>query len=184
MGKVFAGIDERNATFINAQHLFFVATAPAGPHGHINLSPKGLDAFRILSPRTVAYADLTGSGIETIAHLRENGRIVIMFCALAGPPRILRLHGHGEVIEPCHDDFDTLRQLFPPLESLRAVIRVRLDRIADSCGFGVPRFRYVADRPQLAAWAENRGAEGLAAYRSEHNRRSIDGLPGLDAGVD
>ncbi len=183
MGKVFEGIDERNADFINKQHVFFVATAPAGAEGHINLSPKGLDSLRILGPRTVAYVDLTGSGVETVAHLRENGRIVLMFCAFEGPPRILRLHGHGEVVEPEHDAFEALQELFPRYSSTRAIIRVTLDRISDSCGFGVPLYRYEGERSQLIAWAEHQGPAGLVAYKAKKNQRSIDGLSGLSSPV-
>jgi hypothetical protein len=179
MGKVYAKIDERNAAFIQAQHVFFVATAPADLDGHLNLSPKGLDAFRILDPLTMAYLDLTGSGIETVAHLQENGRIVLMFCAFDGPPRILRLHGRGEVLEAGTSAFDALRPLWPEYEGVRSIIRVRLDRISDSCGFGVPRYTFAGDRTQLLDWSRHEGADGLRAYRAEVNRHSIDGLPGL-----
>jgi hypothetical protein len=179
MGKVYAGIDERNAAFIRAQHMFFVATAPTRLDGHLNLSPKGLDTFCILNPCTVAYLDLTGSGIETVAHLKENGRIVLMFCAFDGAPRILRLHGRGEVLAEGDQEFAALLPLFPRHTSTRAIICVRLDRISDSCGFGVPLYRYEGERTQFTAWAEHKGLEGLAAYREEMNQRSIDGLPGL-----
>lgn len=179
MGKIYAEIDERNAAFIRSQHLFFVATAPSGADGHINLSPKGLDCFRILDPHTVAYVDLTGSGVETIAHLRENGRIVIMFCAFEGAPRILRLHGRGEAIEAGGAGFDALYEQFPRYLSARAIIRVALERISDSCGFGVPLYQHLGERTQLLAWADHQGAEGLATYRAEMNRHGIDGLPGL-----
>lgn len=179
MGKVYDGIDERNAAFINDQRVFFVATAPDAADGHINLSPKGLDSFRILDAHTVAYVDLTGSGIETIAHLRENGRIVIMFCAFAGPPRILRLYGRGEAIEPGDAAFAALAASFPHHLSTRAIIRVALDRVSDSCGHGVPLYRFEGERTQLPAWAEHKGTAGLLAYQEEMNRTSIDGLPGL-----
>ena len=179
MGKVYAGLDERNAAFIRAQHVFFVATAPTRLDGHLNLSPKGLDTFRILDPRTVAYLDLMGSGIETVAHLKENGRIVLMFCAFEGAPRILRLHGRGEVLADGDREFAALLPLFPRHTSTRAIIRVRLDRISDSCGFGVPLYRYEGERTQLTAWTERKGPTRLAAYRKEKNQRSIDGLPGL-----
>ena len=179
MGKLYTEIDERNAAFINAQHMFFVATGASDPAGHLNLSPKGLDAFRILDPLSVAYLDLTGSGIETIAHLEENGRIVIMFCALEGPPRILRLHGRGEVLEAGTPEYERLRPLWPPLIGARSIIRVRLERITDSCGFGVPCYSYAGERTQLLDWAQHEGEDGLQAYREEVNRRSIDGLPGL-----
>ena len=179
MGKLYTEIDERNATFIKAQHMFFVATAPVDLDGHLNLSPKGLDAFRMLDSLTVAYLDLTGSGIETIAHLEENGRIVLMFCAFEGPPRILRLHGRGDVLEAGTPAFEALRPLWPDYEGVRSIIRVRLDRISDSCGFGVPRYTFAGDRTQLLEWAAHEGPDGLQAYRAEVNRRSIDSLPGL-----
>lgn len=179
MGKVYDGIDARNATFISNQRVFFVATAPNGVDGHVNLSPKGLDSLRILDPHTVAYVDLTGSGVETIAHLRENGRIVIMFCAFEGPPRVLRLHGRGEVVEAGDPAFDALSAQFPSYLSTRAIIRVALERISDSCGYGVPLYHYEGERTQLPAWAEHKGADGLLTYREEKNSASIDGLPAL-----
>jgi hypothetical protein len=179
MAKEFSGIDARLAEFIRGQHVFFVATAPTGATGHINLSPKGLDAFRILDSKTVAYLDLTGSGIETVAHLRDNGRITILFCAFDGPPKILRLQGRGEAIAPGDPRFATLRGQFPPLDGARTVIRIMLDRIADSCGYGVPRYQYQGERSQLLEWAGRKGRDGLQQYQAEHNTTSIDGLPGL-----
>jgi len=179
MSNVYDGIDEVLARFIGAQRLFFVATAPLDPGGHVNLSPKGLESFRVIDPQTVAYLDLTGSGIETVAHLRENARVVIMFCAFEGPPKILRLHGRGEVIEPEDSRFPELFKLFPKLPGARAIVVVALERIADSCGYGVPLYRYEGERKQLTDWARRKGTSGLAQYRSEANRSSIDGLPGL-----
>ena len=181
VGKVYGQIDEHIASFIGEQRVFFVGTAPSGTNGHINVSPKGLDAFRILDPTTVAYLDLTGSGIETVAHLRDNGRICIMFCAFEGAPKILRLHGRGEVIEPGDARFAALRAQFPPFAGVRSVIRVRLERVADSCGYAVPLYRYEGERTQLADWAEHKGPEGIARYQAEKNSRSIDDLPGLQA---
>ncbi len=181
MGRTYELIDEPLSRFIAAQHVYFVATAPAGGDGHINLSPKGLDSFRVLDPHTVAYLDLTGSGIETIAHLRDNGRITLLFCAFEGPPKILRLYGRGEAIMPDHPDFAALVAQFPRFTGTRSVIRVALERIADSCGYGVPSYRYEGERRQLVDWADNRGTEGLNAYRAERNALSIDGLPGLGA---
>src|SRR5262249_23538551 len=131
MGKLFESIDDGLACFIAAQHVFFVSTAPLAADGHLNLSPKGLDTFRVIDAHTVAYLDLTGSGVETIAHLRENGRIVIMFCAFEGAPKILRLHGRGDVLEPGDPDFDRLRTLFGTHEAVRSIIRVDVHRIAD-----------------------------------------------------
>jgi len=165
--------------FIKAQHLFFVATAPLDAAGHVNLSPKGLDCLRILDSKTVAYLDLTGSGIETIAHLRENGRIVLMFCAFQGPPKIVRLHGRGEVFEQGDSRFDELRPLFPSLAGTRSIIVVSVNRVADSCGYAIPLFSYEGERSQLIEWAENKGEAAVEQYRSEKNRMSIDGLPGL-----
>ena len=179
MGKVYDGIDGRLGAFIKAQHVFFVATAPSGAEGHVNLSPKGLDALCVLGPHTVAYLDHVGSGAETIAHVRENGRIVIMFCAFQGPPKIVRLHGRGEILEPQDRDYAELRSLFSPSPAGRAIIRVSVDRISDSCGFGVPRYAYEGERPQLADWAERKGADGLLDYQRQKNRVSIDGLPAL-----
>ena len=178
MGKVFDGIDEKLASWIGAQHLFFVASAPRDD-GHVNLSPKGLDSFAILGPRRVAYLDVVGSGAETIAHLRENGRITFMFCAFEGLPRIVRLYGRGEVIEPGDPGFDALAERFPRYSSLRAIIQAELSRIADSCGYGVPLYQYKGERSQIAEWAERKGPEGLRAYQRGRNRESLDGLPAL-----
>ncbi len=179
MSKLFETIDSGLARFVEAQKMFFVASAPLDPNGHINLSPKGLDTFRILGPKTVAYLDFTGSGVETIAHLRENGRVVVMFCAFDGPPKILRLHGRGKAIEPGDPSFGEMRSRFPDYPGVRAVIVVEVERIADSCGYAVPVYRYEGERDQLVRWAENKGPEGVTDYQSKNNLRSIDGLPGL-----
>jgi hypothetical protein len=184
VGKTYPEIDPRTAEFLGQQHVFFVATAPLSATGRVNLSPKGLRSFVVLDPRTVAYLDLTGSGIETVAHLRENGRITLMFCAFEGPPKILRLHGRGEVIEPGHAEWEALAARFPPHPGARSVIRVHVERIADSCGYAVPLMHYEGDRDQLARWAERKGPEGLVAYRAANNRKSIDGLPGLPGASD
>jgi len=180
MGKTYAAIDDRLRDFIAAQHMFFVATAPSGDGGHVNLSPKGLDTFRILDERSVAYLDLTGSGVETISHVRQNGRITLMFCAFAGSPLIVRLYGAGEVIEPGHADFAALAARLPSFPGVRSVIRVTLDRITDSCGYGVPRYEHQGPRSQLTDWAERKGADAIAEYKRANNARSIDGLPGLE----
>ena len=176
-------IDANLEKFILAQPMFFVSTAPLAPEGHINLSPKGLDSFRILSPKQVAYLDLTGSGVETIAHLKENGRVVLMFCAFQGPPKILRLHGHGRAIEPHHPEFTALAAHFPTYDSVRSIIVVDITRVADSCGYGVPLMEYKGERKQLFAWAAKKGAAGLAMYRKQKNSHSIDGLEGLSDSV-
>ena len=181
MGRVYESIDARLAAFIGGQQVFFVATAPLGGEGHVNLSPKGLESFAILDPLTVAYLDLVGSGVETIAHLRENGRITLMFCAFDGPPKILRLHGRGEVLEPGAAGFDELAARFPVRRATRSIVRVALMRLADSCGYGVPLYHYEGQRTQLEAWADRKGDDGIRRYQLEHNRESLDGLPGLRA---
>jgi hypothetical protein len=181
MGKVFDVLDDELRGFIAAQHVFFVATAPLSADGHVNLSPKGLDTFRVLGPRRIAYLDLAGSGVETVAHLRENGRITIMFCAFSGPPRILRLYGKGRAVEPGDEGWFPLIDRFPEHPGVRSVVLVELERIADSCGYGVPLFESVGERKHLPAWAERKGEEGIAGYKRQKNRASIDGLPGLRA---
>ncbi len=180
MGNVHDQIDEPLADWIRRQRVFFVATAPSGPEGHVNCSPKGGDAFRVIGPRTVAYQDLTGSGVETIAHLRENGRIVIMFCAFEGQPKIVRLHGRGAVISPEHAEFTSFRARFPDHAGTRSFIKIDVTRVSDSCGFGVPLFDFRSDRGALEQWAQSKGPAKLEDYRREKNARSIDGLPGLD----
>lgn len=180
MGKTFATIDAKLRAFIEQQRMFFVATAPLTHDGHINLSPKGVTGtFAILDERTVAYLDLTGSGVETIAHLRENGRACIMFCAFEGTPRIVRVHGMGEVIEPAHEEFDNLSAHFDEYPGVRAIIRIRAKRISDSCGYGVPLYDYVGERDQLQRWARRKGEDGVAEYQREKNAESLDGLPSL-----
>ncbi|TWT92427.1 pyridoxamine 5'-phosphate oxidase family protein [Stieleria varia] len=179
MGKVYPSIDEKLRDFIEKQHVFFVATAPRSDSGLVNLSPKGLDSLRILDERTVVYADLVGSGIETAAHVQENGRIVLMFCAFAGPPKIVRLHGRGEVIPHVHADYPQLENHFPQLSGLRCFIRIDCHRISDSCGFGVPLFEYQGQRSQLTQWASQKSLQSLNDYIEQNNRESLDGLPGL-----
>ncbi len=180
MGKIHPVIDDALAAWLRAQHVFFVATAPSGDGGHVNCSPKGRDSFRVLGPTTVAYVDFTGSGVETAAHLRDNGRICLMFCAFEGPPRIVRLHGRGEVLTASHEEFAGLQQrLGGRRPGARAILRVELTRIADSCGFGVPRYRFEAERDELPKWAEQKGEQGVADYVRKKNAASIDGLPGL-----
>jgi hypothetical protein len=160
--------------------MFFVATAPLGGDGHVNVSPKGGDTLRVLDERTVAYLDLTGSGVETIAHLRENGRITLMVCAFSGPPQIVRVFGRGDVVLPADEGFAELAQRFPDLPGVRAVIRVTVERVGSSCGFAVPLMRLEGERTRLHEWAEAKGPEGLVDYRATKNVASIDGLPGLD----
>jgi hypothetical protein len=179
MSKVFDEIDERMREWLAQQHMFFVATAPLAGDGLLNLSPKALDSFAVLGPRRVAYLDLTGSGVETIAHLRENGRIVVMFCAFEGPPRIVRFYGRGIVTEAGAPGYDALAAKFPKHAGARAVIEIDVARIADSCGYAVPLYHFEGDRDQLAQWAARRGPDGLRAYRADNNATSLDGLPGL-----
>lgn len=179
MGKVFDGLDDNLAGWIAEQHVFFVATAPS-EGGHVNLSPKGHDCLRVLDPHTVAYLDLTGSGAETIAHTRENGRITIMFCAFEGPPRILRLFGVGEAHPVGSSRFIELQDRFPTIPGARSVITVAIERVQTSCGYAIPRMDYREDRPTLQQWAERKGDDGLREYWEEKNVVSIDGLPALD----
>jgi hypothetical protein len=180
VGKLYDEITPELASWLGRQRVFFVATAPLAADGLINCSPKGMDTFRILGPRAVAYLDLTGSGVEVIAHLRENGRVVFMFCAFEGPPKIVRLHGTGEVVTRDGPDYERLRALFPDYPGARAVVRATLSRIGDSCGYGVPHYNYAGERDALARWAESKGTDGLARYRAEKNVRSLDELPGLE----
>jgi hypothetical protein len=184
MGKNYDEITPELATWLGLQRVFFVATAPLAADGLLNCSPKGMDTFRILGPREIAYLDLTGSGIETIAHLRENGRIVFMFCSFAGPPKIVRLHGTGEAVTPNMNGYEKLRTLFPDFPGGRAIVRANLIRIGDSCGYAVPRYDYVGERDTLLHLMESKGADGLIQYRCEKNARSLDGLPGLDLNED
>jgi hypothetical protein len=181
VGQRYDRIDERLRGFLQAQHVFFVATAPDGPDGHVNVSPKGLrDTFAVLDDGTVAYLDLTGSGAETIAHLRQNGRITLMFCAFDGAPRIVRLYGRGRVVLRTDPEWAQLSARFPPLPGRRSVVVVELTRIADSCGYGVPLFDLAGERDLLPRWAQRKGEDGIAAYQAESNATSIDGLPALD----
>jgi hypothetical protein len=179
VGKSRDGITAELARWIERQHLFFVATAPLAGDGLINCSPKGMDTFRILGPREVAYLDLTGSGIETVAHLRENGRIVFMFCAFEGAPKIVRLHGTAEAHLPRSPQFESLSSRFPAHAGARTIVHARLTRISDSCGYAVPQYRYEGDRNTLTRWSESKGKDGLEQYRQSKNARSVDGLPGL-----
>ncbi|MEM9069761.1 MAG: pyridoxamine 5'-phosphate oxidase family protein [Myxococcota bacterium] len=179
MGKVFETLEPVRA-FIEAQRMFFVASAPK-EGVHINVSPKGMSGtFAILGPQEVAYLDITGSGVETIAHVRENGRISLMWCAFEGPPKIVRIHGEGRVVLPTADEFPGLRARFADTPDVRSIIVVRATRISDSCGYGVPKMDFVEERDQLIRYAKQKGPEGMAAYRAERNHTSLDGLPGLD----
>lgn len=179
MGQVYDEIDRDLTSWIAEQPVFFVATAPLATDGHVNLSPRGHDTFSVLGPRKVGWVDLTGSGVETIAHLRENGRVCLMWNAFSGKPRIVRLHGRGEVLRPGTDAFDDLANRHPEHPGTRAAVVVDVHRISDSCGYGVPVMRHESDREILAANARKRGPEGLRAYREQKNALSLDGLPGL-----
>ncbi len=179
MGKSFGHISERLSHWISTQPMFFVATAPADPDTRINVSPRGLDTFRVLGENRVAWLDLTGSGVETIAHLKADGRITLMFCAFEGSARIVRLYGHGTVHEPGAALYDELRPRFPELPGERAIIMVDVGRVSTSCGFGVPLMALVGLREDLPDFAGNLGEEKMAAYREKHNNESIDGLPGV-----
>ena len=189
MGRVYDGIDERQRAWIAAQALFFVGTAPLDADGHVNVSPKGpIGTLRVLDEHRVAYLDGVGSGAETIAHLRENGRIVIMLCAFAGPPRILRLHGRGTVHLPGEPAYEALLDACGFAEpsvpqARRSVVEVEVERVSDSCGYGVPLMHHEGQREHARLWAEKRlatrGEDAMAGYQAEKNAESIDGLPAV-----
>lgn len=197
MGKVLERITDELARWMEEQPLFFVATAPADPETRVNVSPRGLDTFRVLDEHRVGWLDLTGSGVETIAHLKADpagdgasgeakgeagGRITLMFCAFSGPPKIIRLYGRGRVHEPTDragDAYTELHTRFPELPGERTIVEVEVDRVANSCGFGVPLMDLVGERKQLSLFAKRKGEEGMAAYREEENAESIDGRTGL-----
>lgn len=179
MSRVVDGISAELRAFLEAQPVFFVATAPTSEAGHINCSPKGLDTFRVLDEHTVAYLDLTGSGIETVAHLRENARITLMFCAFSGRPDIIRLYGRGRVVPADAPDAADLLARVPEYPGARSVILVDVERVSSSCGYAVPRMTLETPRDELLNWATKKGAPALAEYHAEKNARSIDGLPGL-----
>ncbi len=181
MAKVHPNISPDIQEWVMQQHLFFVATAPLAADGHVNCSPKGLDCFRILGPQRVAYLDLTGSAAETIAHLRENSRIVFMFCAFSGPPKIVRFHGNGRVVTPESPEWDNLITLFPVQPGTRAVVVAEINRVSDSCGYGVPKYEFLETRDTHTRWATSKTETELQAYRKEKNQFSIDGLPSVDA---
>ena len=177
MAKLYDQITDSLQDFIAAQQIFFVATAPLAATGHVNLSPKGLDSFRILSPQRVAYLDLTGSGNETSAHLQENGRITLMFCAFQAAPLILRLYGQGRTVLSDDAEWLVLSSLFPEIPGARQIVVVEVERIQSSCGMGVPLYEHQGSRDGLINWALKKGEQGLQDYWYEKNRVSIDGLP-------
>jgi hypothetical protein len=185
MGKIFEDIDEKLATWLLEQPVFFVSTAPLDGEGLINCSPKGnRQEFVVLGERKVAYLDQTGSGIETIAHLHENGRIVVMFCAFSGPPRIVRLHGRGQVVVVDSPEFAELSGHFPGGNGVgvRSIIVVKVQRVADSCGYGVPIMPFESHRPTMDQWSARKGPEGIREYWKDKNATSIDDLQGLPLG--
>jgi hypothetical protein len=179
MGKLFDCIDDSLASWIEAQPVWFVATAPLAGDGRINVSPRGHDCLSVLGPHQVAWVDYTGSGVETIAHLRENGRICLMFCSFAKRPRIVRLHGRGSVALPGDPVYGKVTEAHPDHPGTRAVIVVDVTRVSDSCGYGVPVMEMVAERDLLRLHAQKKGPGGMAAYRADVNAASIDGLPGM-----
>lgn len=182
MGRTYDRLDDRLREWMERQPVFFVSTAPLSGAGHVNCSPKGnRKELVILDDRRIAYLDQTGSGVETIAHLRENGRIVLMFCAFEGPPRIVRVHGRGRVVMAGDDDFGALAQRFPGAggAGVRSVIVVEAQRVSDSCGYAVPLMSFESHRATLDEWADRKGRPGVEAYWAEKNQASIDDLPGI-----
>lgn len=179
MGKTYDHLDDRLIDFIKAQKMFFVATAPLSGDGHVNMSPKGYDSFAVIGPNEVAYLDLGGSGIETQAHVQENGRITIMFCAFEGAANILRLYGTGEAVDFDHADYPEMMKLFPGYDKARAIIRIKVTRISDSCGWGVPFYDFKGERDQLQRYVDNKSEPEWRESRYKGNSKSIDGLTGL-----
>jgi len=177
MGKFFDTINDSHRAFILKQKLFFTASAPLSADGHVNLSPKGMDCFRVLSESRVAYMDIVGSGNETSAHILENGRLTIMFCAFEGPPNILRLYGTGYTVLPGHSKWQDLAPHFNLQLATRQIIVSEVHKVQTSCGFSVPYYDYAGERDHAQKWAEKKGAEGLESYKEEKNRISLDGLP-------
>lgn len=182
MGRIYDVIEDRLAEWITAQPVFFVATAPLSEEGHVNCSPKGnRGELAVLGDRTVAYLDQTGSGVETIAHLKENGRIVLMWCAFEGPPRIVRVHGRGRFVRPGDEDFESVSRRFdrPDGVGVRSVVVVEADRVSDSCGYGVPFMEFSSHRSTMDEWSARKGPDGIVEYQAAKNAASIDGIAGL-----
>ena len=176
MGKEYPIIDDSIREWIEKHKVFFVSTASLATDGLVNCSPKGLDAFRVLEERSIAYLDLTGSGVETIAHLKENRRITIMMCAFEGPPKIFRFYGRGEVFEKGDDEFAELIGAFGDTLGARSIIKIDVERIIDSCGYSVPKYEFKEARDTLRKWAETKGEEGVLEYQASKNMKSLDGL--------
>jgi hypothetical protein len=186
MGRTYDTIDDRLAGWVQAQPVFFVGTAPLDAEGRVNVSPKGnRGELVVIDGRRVAYLEQTGSGVETIAHVKENGRIVVMWCAFDGPPRIVRVHGTGSVHRPGDHGWERLAAAFfgvggnPAGPGVRSAVVVEVERIADSCGYGVPLMDFRAHRPTMDEWCTRKGPDGIATYQAQKNQLSIDGLPGL-----
>ena len=179
MGKSYDSLNDRHVEFIRKQKMFFVATAPLSPDGMVNVSPKGYDSLNIIDGNTVAWLDLGGSGIETFAHLRENGRITLMFCAFEGSANILRIYGEGAVVGFDDPGFDEQMKQFPGFSRARAVVTIKVRRVSDSCGWGVPFYAFKGERDQLQRWIDDKPLEEWRERRYASNEKSIDGLPGL-----
>ena len=180
MGKQFESIDDSIRNWMGQQKMFFVGSAPLSGDGLVNLSPKGHDSLRIIDGNTLAYLDYGGSGAETIAHVRENGRIVIMMCAFDGPPKTFRFYGRGEVITPLDDGFAELSGLFDlPGLGTRALIKINLHRIQDSCGYGVPNFEFKGHRESSQNWAKKKTTDELREYQVLKSLHSLEGIPSM-----
>jgi hypothetical protein len=175
MAQQYAEIKDKHKAFVETQHMFFVATA--APEGRVNLSPKGLDSLRIVNPNRVAWLSVTGSGNETAAHLLENDRMTLMFCAFEGKPLIMRLYGRAHAVYPNDETWEALRGLFPPLAGARQIYDMHVDMVQTSCGFAVPLYNFVEQRNLLTGWAESRGPEGVGEYQQQKNTLSLDGRP-------
>lgn len=180
MAKLHDEITAELREWIGKQQMFFVGTAPLAGDGHVNCSPKGTDSFRVLGPNQVGYLDYTGSGAETIAHIRENGRILFMFCAFEGGPKILRLHGQARFITPDSAEWNDHLKHFPQTSGVRSIILADITRVCDSCGFAVPEYQFVQQRKILEDWSDKTGEAGVIEYQQKKNVVSIDGLPALD----
>ncbi|MEH6519526.1 MAG: pyridoxamine 5'-phosphate oxidase family protein [Halioglobus sp.] len=172
MGDRFKDLSEQHIEFIGKQHLYFVSTA--GAEGHVNLSPKGMDSFRVIDNTRVAWLNLTGSGNETAAHVSENGRMTVMFCSFDKQPLILRLYGQAKVLHPRDEGWGALSQLFPDYVSARQIFDLRIELVQGSCGYAVPYYEHQGERPTLANWAEKKGKEGVEEYWKERNTVSLD----------
>jgi hypothetical protein len=177
MARAYPALNDDLRSFVERQHVFFVATAPLAADGHVNVSPKGGDTLRILDDRTVCYLDISGSGIETVAHLQENGRITIMCCAFEGNPDVVRLYGRGQAVLPDDHRFADLRSRFGDFSGVRSIVLVELDRVSSTCGFGVPLMAFVADRDRLEKAHAARGEEAMPAYWASRTRPASTACP-------